>query len=147
MSEQMSFIQEWTESLLEQIETSYKETEYKDLFRGCAEYHYRHLNMEETLQKYIGDLTGFIEFISKEWGWIITFNPEKNEIIADENKNFCVCPIVANSTKKISRVLCHCSESFAEKMFTKVIGSKVEANVIQSVLAGDSSCVYRIKIK
>jgi predicted hydrocarbon binding protein len=64
-------------------------------------------------------------------------------IIADENKDHCVCPMI-DHTLHNSPLMCHCSEGFAEKMFSKVTGEKANAVVISSILRGDKSCKYKI---
>lgn len=34
----------------------------------CSDVHYRHLNIDQFLDEYVGDLDGFIEFLSHSWG-------------------------------------------------------------------------------
>jgi predicted hydrocarbon binding protein len=45
-----------------------------------------------------------------------------------------------------SDVICYCSEGFAERMFSRVAGVEVSAEVVSSVRRGDLSCVYRIEL-
>jgi predicted hydrocarbon binding protein len=102
--------------------------------------------MEQMLEKYVGDLQGFIKFMSKEHGQIITNDETKSTILVDENKSYCVCPITqCMNGKKVSPVLCYCSASMTEKMISKVIGKEVKSRVVSSILRGDKSCVYEIK--
>lgn len=140
------FTQGWTAELLLHMQTNPKADASK-LMRHCSQYHYDLNQMDLILQPFVGDLEAFIEFLTKEWGWIINYNAEDKMLTADENKDFCVCPIV-NSTddKKISPMLCHCSEGFAKLMFSKVLGREVSAEVISSIMRGDRSCVYRITL-
>lgn len=139
------FTQGWTSELLLHMQTHPKVDSPK-LMHHCSQYHYNLNQMDNILQPFVGDLEGFIEFLTKEWGWIVKYNAKEKTLIADENKEFCVCPIVNNmDDKKISPLLCHCSEGFAKLMFRKVIGSEVSAEVISSILRGDKSCIYQIK--
>lgn len=120
--------------------------EARELMHRCSDYHYRGLNMDQTLEPFVGDLPCFMKFLSGEWNWLITYEEEKRLIIANENKEFCVCPVVsAAEDGKVSPVICHCSEGFAKRMFEKVIGSEVKTEVISSILRGDKNCIYRIQ--
>ena len=80
-------------------------------------------------------------------GWIVEYDREKGSITANENKNECVCPILFENNGKIEKGfenMCYCSEGFAKKMFSKVLGYDVKVNVISSIIRGDKACVYRI---
>lgn len=138
------FHSEWSRELLDHMEKHPTE-DGSTLMNRCANYHYRVNNMDALLEPYIGKLEEFIEFISKQWGWIITYDKQKQIIIADENKGYCVCPIASISESyKNAGFLCHCSEGFAKLMFGKIIGKEVNAEVIKSVLRGDKTCMYKI---
>jgi hypothetical protein len=65
-------------------------------------------------------------------------------LIADENKNYCVCPIAIHDKENDSSAMCYCSEVFAEKMFSVVSGMNTKAEVISSVRKGDASCIYKV---
>lgn len=115
------------------------------LMRRCAGFHYNLNNMDQLIEPFIGNLEAFIVFLTKEWGWIVNYDDQEHVIIADENKEYCVCPIVRSMEgKKISTLLCHCSEGFGKIMFSKVIGREVSTEVLKSILRGDKSCIYRI---
>lgn len=145
--ENLIFQSEWSYQLLNHMKSGCDKKTCKAILQKCADYHYAQMSMDEVLKDYRGNLEGFIEYVTNTWGWIVTYDKEKKQIIADENKEFCVCPMVQDHPKKtVSNVLCHCSEGFAQKMFSVVTGNKVEAEVIRSVLSGDKTCVYRIRI-
>lgn len=139
------FTENWLIELFNSLKEKYPE-EYKESIKLCSAHHFRHLKMDEMLKDYIGNLPGFLEFISKEWGWKITVDNNSRLIYADENKDFCVCPLVKDKKNKFDPILCYCSEGFAERMFSMVIGKPVRAEVIKSVLKGNKSCVYMIKV-
>lgn len=88
----------------------------------------------------------FIQFLSEQWQWQVAYDPAETVITADENKSYCVCPLVQQSPQVVSGTLCHCLEGFAEQMSSEVVGGPVKATVVQSVLRGDKSCVYSIQI-
>jgi len=100
--------------------------------------------MDEVLAAYKGDLEGFLKFLEKEWGWVISWDSETKTLIADENKSYCVCPMVNHGKNLETDVICYCSEGFAEKMFSLVAGAPATATVISSVQRGDKSCQYKV---
>ncbi len=143
--DELLFTQGWNAELLLHMQT-HPMADAPELMHHCSQYHYNINQMDQMLQPYIGDLEGFIEFLSKEWGWIIIYNEKENTLLANENKEFCVCPIVNSMEgKQVSPMLCHCSEGFGKLMFSKVIGREVRAEVVSSILRGDKSCSYQIR--
>jgi predicted hydrocarbon binding protein len=143
----MNFSIEWLGNVLGNMEHTLSTETYVPLMKNCSDYHYRINSMDQILAKYVDDLDGFIHFLTNEWGWIISIDEQKDIIIADENKDFCVCPLTHSmGDGNVSKVLCHCSEGFAERMFSKILGKEVTATVIRSILRGDKSCAYQINI-
>ncbi|MCY6960135.1 hypothetical protein [Clostridium brassicae] len=140
-----SFSMEWLNELLNSIEKNCSQENCALLLEGCGACHYK--SMEHMLEKYVGDLQGFINFMVKKHGQIITYDEAKNIILVDENKSYCVCPInQCMNGKKVSPALCHCSASMTQKMISKITGKEVKSRVVTSVLRGDKSCVYEIKL-
>lgn len=133
----------WIASVLENLPESLTEKEIKILIKKTSGVHYSELNMENVLKEFEGDINKFIFFLENNWGWKVSNNANARKIIANENKELCVCPLIDSRIKGVS-AMCYCSEGFAEKMFSKVIGKKVEAIVISSVRRGDKSCMYEI---
>ena len=140
---EMDFCAEWTNRLLKGLETNCKP---ECLLDSCAAFHYEVNQMEEALEPYIGDLDGFIFFLTKTYGWIITRGEDGKTIYADENKNACVCPIAAKMKTDVSPFLCNCSASYAKKMFSKVCRKEVRTKIIRSFLRDQKSCIYEIQI-
>ena len=136
-------ISHWLSSLLAELDTKIPRAEVRELIKKNSNIHYNQLNMDQVLSNYEGNLPEFIDFIEKKWGWIIHYKESSNELIADENKSYCVCPMM-DKKMKLPSLICYCSEGFAEKMFSKVIGKNVKAIVTKSILRGDSSCIYKI---
>jgi hypothetical protein len=92
--------------------------------------------MDEMLSGYTGKLREFIVFLEKEWGWKVNYDEAAGVLTADENKNYCVCPVLKSSSVTDSPTICYCSEGFAEKMFSRVAGVEVRAEVISSIRRG-----------
>lgn len=138
----MDFCAEWLNNLLCSMDKNCDSC----LFESCAKLHYQVNEMDKVLEKYVGDLPAFILFLEKEWGWKISLSEDGSQLLVDENKDFCVCPITQKVEGKVSGVLCNCSEKFAEKMFSKVCQTNVVAKVRRSVLRDGKSCIYEIRL-
>ncbi len=142
---QEGFPSAWVAGMLEVADRSLDARAKVRLLKGCAAAHYRSARMPETVAPFAGDLERFLEHLSQSWNWKISYDPSAGIILADENKSSCVCPL-ARGGARLSPLLCHCSEGFAERMFSAVTGKAARATVIRSVLRGDPSCVYRIEL-
>ena len=140
------FIQDWLANLLSVLNASLSSDEQEMILQRCSALHYDRIHMQELLSQFRGNLVGFIQLLEDKWNWKIVVDPVLNVITADENKEVCVCPIVRLSSRPISGILCRCSEGFAERMFSGVVDGPVKAQVDQSILRGDPSCIYRIQI-
>lgn len=136
------FLQDWLASLLKNLE-EIKAEEISGIIKKNGLLHYNFLKLDTTLSEFGNDIQKFTNFLETQWGWKITCNMDEKTIIADENKNFCVCPIAKKINQKVP-VLCNCSEGIAEKMFSKILGKDVKAKVISSVQRGDKTCKYKI---
>jgi hypothetical protein len=141
----LTLVQEYLGRLLLNMQENLTNEENRKTIKQLACVHYAQLNMVEFLKPYNNNLEGFIGFIEKEWGWKMTYDKSTQIIIADENKNNCVCPMINHKTGIKPGALCYCSEGFSELMFTNVIGKPVTASVISSIHRGDKSCKYKIE--
>jgi hypothetical protein len=136
--------QSWIALLLTNADSSLGEEEIRKVFKSSALAHYNDLKMDSILVDYKDKLEAFIDWVETSWGWKVDYNKATRTIVADENKNYCVCPMINHKTGIKYPALCYCSEGFAEKMFSTVIGQPVSATVISSVQKGDNSCKYQI---
>jgi hypothetical protein len=135
----------WISTTLQAFNLELDKESVRKVIKRTSFVHYEDLKMDDLLAEYQGDLKKFIAFLQDKWGWKVNYDKEKRVLIADENKNYCVCPIAADFDKETdSMAICYCSEGFAEKMFSKVIQTNVKAEVISSIRRGDSSCKYKI---
>ncbi len=137
---------QWITELLQSLSDSQlSDAQIRDIVKSSSQAHHDMLNVPEMVTPYIGKPDEFIEFLQNAWGWVIKENKSDRSLIIDENKSFCVCPLLKNSSDKLFPALCYCSEGFAEKMFSAVYQHQVSATVTASVQRGDSSCIYHIK--
>ena len=139
-------VQEWISMLISGIESELDEESQRKVLKKASAAHYNHLKMDEMLSEYIGDIEKFIKFIEDKWGWRIEYDKKNKVLIADENKNYCVCPILDYKPERKYSAMCYCSEGFAEKMFSTVSGVAVSAKVIESIRKGGERCKYEIQL-
>jgi hypothetical protein len=137
-------LQAWIAKILANLNAELHEKEIRNVMKSCALVHYADLKMDDVLSDYVGNLEKFIGWIEANWGWKVEYNKETKTLIADENKSYCVCPMVNHQTESKLPALCYCSEGFAERMFSTVAGSPASATVVSSILRGDISCRYKI---
>lgn len=141
--DKQKMFQEYLGKLFSNIDSNLKESDKRKIIKDCSLIHYENIKMDEVLKPFIGKIDNFLTFLQEKWDWKIEYNPLTGTIIADENKDYCVCPLI-NKEKGISGAICYCSEGFAEKMFSTVMQKKVSAKVISSIQRGDKRCVYKI---
>jgi hypothetical protein len=140
------FVYEWLSTLLAALDANLPPENKAAILQGCAAAHYRSINMDELVSQYRGNVEGFLQLLSEKWQWKVAYDKEAQIITADENKSACVCPLVQKGLGVASPALCHCSEGFAERMFSAVAERPVKAQVTRSILRGDKSCVCTIQI-
>lgn len=119
--------------------------ELEPIIKKCAAAHFKAINMEKILEPYVGKLEEFLDFIRNEWKQKIEYDRTTGIIIADENKDFCVCPLVKHGIIQ-SKKLCDCTKGFNEMMFEYILGKKVVVEVIRSWIRDGKSCIYKITL-
>ncbi len=140
-------MQDWIANLLLSIEENSTRKVRREIIKTCAQSHYNSLNMDKLLAPYVGNIEEFIRFLSNEWGWEIDFDSVSGILTANENKSYCVCPLINHNNENKFPALCYCSEGFAEEMFSRVLGYPVTARVVSSIQKGDDQCIYEVGIK
>jgi predicted hydrocarbon binding protein len=139
-------VQKYLGVLLLNIQLQLDEGETRKLVRDLAEIHYQDMNMDKIMEPFKDNLDDFLSFLENEWKWKITYNRDSRTILADENKDYCVCPMINLKSGIKPAAICYCSEGFAERMFAKAAGTPVSARIVSSIHRGDERCVYEIKI-
>ena len=145
-AQERDLVLEWSKIFIRESEKLRSGAKLESVLKVCANAHYERSEMDKVLSSYEGKIYEFIEFIEKEWSWKIKYDECAGVLIADENKDYCVCPMVKYGIFD-STELCNCSVGFAERMFSKVFMRNVKATVDRSFLRDHKSCVYRINVK
>src|SRR5690606_25328226 len=94
VDDKLKMVRSWLSVLLENINRELDEESRRNILKGCAVVHYEQLNMDEVLSPYVGNLSAFMAFLESNWGWKVSYDTESETLIADENKDYCVCPII-----------------------------------------------------
>ncbi|MDE6341124.1 MAG: hypothetical protein K2K93_02300 [Muribaculaceae bacterium] len=140
-----AFALQWITELLESLDANdLSDAQLRNIVKSTSQAHHDLLNVPEMVKPYIGKPKEFIEFLQNAWGWKVKDDPSQRQLIVDENKPVCVCPLLKNSADKFFPALCYCSEGFAEKMFSAVYEHPVEVMVAASIQRRDRSCVYHV---
>nr|WP_319489330.1 hypothetical protein [uncultured Caproiciproducens sp.] len=139
------FCIEWMNELLNSLGDNCSSEECAKLIKPCSACCLK--RMEPIVEKYVGDLQGFIEYMGEECGQVITYDKEQQLIVVNENKSECVCAIAkCMQERNVSPTLCYCSANMTGAMISKIASKRAEARVVSSILRGDKTCVYEIKI-
>ena len=138
-------IENWIKCFIDEvINVENSIIELESIIKKCSTAHFDLLNID--LDKYVGKIDEFLEFIEIEWQQKVEYDKKNGIIIVDENKDYCVCPLV-NSNIISSEKVCTCSEGFAESMYSYILQKHVKVKVIRSWLRDKKSCIYKIFIK
>ena len=140
-------VKSWLSGLLVNIDKGLDEASKRKILKSCSIVHYENLKMDEMLAPYVGNLEGFMKLLQESWGWKVDYDKSKQTIMANENKNYCVCPMINTKDNIDKSAICYCSEGFAEKMFSVVSGTSVAATVISSIHRGDETCIYKVVLQ
>lgn len=135
----------WISSLVLGLNDESPDT-IRRIIKDRSQAHFDDLNLNEMFAPFVGTLEAFHGFLKKEWGWVIEYDKEKGVIDIDENKSYCVCPLIQNKKIEGLGALCCCSEGIIESMFAYVTGKSVKAEVVRSVLRGAKSCKYQVML-
>lgn len=93
-----------------------------------------------------GNPDGFLSFAKENRGWKVLNDRAENQIIIDEGKNYCACPLVKGTDGAASSVLRNCSSIYMEMLFSYILQRTVTANVRRSFLRDGQSCIYEIML-
>lgn len=140
-----SLVRAWIEAYRAALGPLKEGAEARAVIKSCSAAHYEASGVAARLENMGGSLETLVAFLEREWGWKLSYDEAAGLIRADENKDYCVCPL-ARLGFVDSTELCACSEGFAETMFSAALRRPVKARVLRSILRDGSSCVYEIDL-
>jgi len=111
----------------------------QSLGRECAQ------DYDALLQKYRGDLEGFLAKIRTAWVERAEYD-EKTGLLRIIGKPApCACPLVKPG--RTPAEFCDCTLGWQEAAFATVLGKPVAVEIEESVLRGGTRCSFRITFK
>ena len=93
----------------------------------------------------MGDVEAFLKKLKTDWAESVSYDKEKGVIeTVGKQKESCPCPFVGKT--KISKNFCDCSIGWYKESFKAVSGKDVEVERTASILHGDKTCDFRVKL-
>lgn len=144
----LEFTRNWTQKMLESVAEQRANgatdgIDIREAMRKCSRVCYDKNGFDDIIPE--GDFEGFLKLAKEDFGWGIDSESEK-VLIVHENNTDCLCPMVRACKGKMATSLCTCTETELERIFTRAYGGEVKAEVIEAILRGHKSCVYRITL-
>ena len=99
---------------------------------------------EGFANNYINNIDGFFNEIHNRWGENATFDKAKGIIRVETPERDCVCPLI--DSKVISKSVCQCSVGWQAQTYSTILGKKVKAKCVESVIRGSKRCDFEITI-
>jgi len=139
----VNFMQVRFSKLIEMLNSSVDEPVrikiLENMGRACSS------QASENYKKYIGDIDAFLKNLEENWAEKATYDKAKKEIkIIGKKTENCFCPFV--DKYKMSKEFCNCSLGWQKETIKSIIGQEVTAKIDASILQGDTSCNFTIKI-
>ncbi|HEX6976481.1 MAG TPA: hypothetical protein VF147_18870 [Vicinamibacterales bacterium] len=98
-----------------------------------------------TYEKYAGNLGAFLDEARGPNGWMASADYDRTTgviTIVDRSKS-CTCPLVKRGLTPAAQ--CECTLGWQEETYSRILGRPVKASLAESILRGDSRCVFRIQ--
>jgi len=74
------------------------------------------------------------------------YQPTEKGFIVDLNEKQCFCPLVQSGITKNPN-LCHCTKTFDQSMYERLLNTNVSIKVLKTILKGDESCVFEVTLQ
>jgi predicted hydrocarbon binding protein len=115
-------------------------TIFRELGRECAR---QFKGM--TYEKYAGNLGGFLDEARGPNGWMASaeYDRAAGVLTIVDRATSCTCPLVKRDLTPA--VQCECTLGWQEETYSRILGRPVKASVSESILRGNTRCVFRIE--
>jgi len=100
---------------------------------------------------------GFLGWITKSFGpeavryegdeTVIAFKYVQNPQGLKVADGYCLCPIMEDAPKGVSRTYCYCSVGYVRQIFQNNLGKPVNVELTDSVLWGGKSCDFSVRVQ
>jgi predicted hydrocarbon binding protein len=101
---------------------------------------------QDTWEKYKGNFPAFLNDMQGPNGWVakVDYDEKRGILTITDRPRKCSCPLVKQGSTSATQ--CLCTLGWQEETYSRLLGKPVEASIVKSILRGDDSCVYRIRI-
>jgi hypothetical protein len=107
--------------------------------RSCAH------SFQASIEKFKGDLEGFLADAKENWGATVSLSDDKAELLYQGKPQAqCMCPLGQNPPMK-SKSFCTCSNGWMKETFAMITGKEVDVELEKSIIRGDGQCAWRLK--
>jgi len=100
---------------------------------------------------------GFLGWITKNFGpeaikyegdeTVILFKYLQNPQGLKVADGYCLCPIMEDAPKDVSRTYCYCSVGYVREIFQQNLGKPAKVELTNSVLWGGKSCDFTVRVQ
>ncbi len=74
------------------------------------------------------------------------FNYVKNSKGLRVSDGYCLCPLVEDGPRELSRTFCYCSVGYVREAFSMMLGTPVKVELLESLRGGGKNCRFRIDL-
>ena len=124
--------------LNEDLDAGTRKKVLQKLGRDCARQY------SGLLDKYKGDLAGFLAEGRKQWMETAEYDEKAGTIRIVDKLKTCSCPLVQVGSTPAE--FCECTLGWQKEAYSTILGKPVEAEIEESILRGGSRCVFRIRL-
>jgi len=116
-------------------------TIFREMGRECARQF-----KAMTYEKFAGNLAGFLEEARGRSGWMASaeHDPKTGAITIVDRAKACTCPLVKQGLTPSAH--CECTLGWQEETYSRILGQRVKASLVESILRGDGRCVFRVEV-
>lgn len=142
----LRLVREWTRDCIELMAGAPEgKADVHEVLLGCGSKCFERMGLPEKLGA-MKSLDEYLDFLTEEWKWKLSFDRLTGELTCDENKTECLCAVVNSCQCQIAPLLCSCTEGNLKRNFETAFKREVKTKLVTSLLRGGKSCIYRITI-
>jgi len=138
----VGFAQKRFAALIQILEQNVDEPTRKKVLEGLGRDHSK--DFRGLIDKYKGNLEGFLEDIRKRWVASAEYDAHKGTIRVVDKSPTCTCALVRQNLTPPS--FCDCTLGWQKEVYSAIVGRPVEATLEESILRGGRRCVFRMQI-
>jgi hypothetical protein len=145
LREQLNGVRIRYAKLVEVLDHELNQDQKQKVFQGLG-HQCVQLFRDQTIDKYKGNIDGFLQSIQAPGGWVakVDYDKAAGTIRIEDKANKCTCPMVRNDLTP--SLQCICTLTWQKETYSGILGRPVEATLEESILRGGKRCVFLIKI-